>query len=367
MNWFELAKNGKVEEMKELLENKQYDVDFQDDTKWTALMYAASYSNATSNIETVKLLLESGANVNLQNDTNSTALMIAARYSNTTSNLETVKFLLESGANVNIQNDYGWTALMLAARNSNTNSNIETVKLLLESGANVNLQNDTNSTALMMAAKNSNTNSNIETVKLLLESGANVNLQDNTNSTALMYSARYSNTDSNVETVKLLLEYEADPFPKSQENKSALDYCPTKECKETIAKEVWKRLYKTDKMVADKLNKRIPVGKDVWEIIMLNKRQQTLCQNLSSNKNLEVLIEFALEFGIPLEKIKTMNKGQLCGTISRYLAYGKNASIEKIERERREIFKFAKEYGKKFGIDTNQPIEKILEELSKIY
>jgi hypothetical protein len=102
---------------------------------------------------------------------------------------------------------------------------------------------------------------------------------------------------------------------------------------------------------------------------MLNKRQQILCQNLSSNKNIEVLIELALEFGIPLEKIKTMNKAQLCGTISRYLAYGKNASIEKIEKEKNEILKLmenVKAYGRKYGINTNQSAEKILEDLSKI-
>ncbi len=64
---------------------------------------------------------------------NFTALMMAARYSNTTSNVRTVKLLLGSGADVNMKNNDGSTALMLAARYSNTDSNIETVRLLLDS------------------------------------------------------------------------------------------------------------------------------------------------------------------------------------------------------------------------------------------
>jgi ankyrin repeat protein len=357
MKLIELAKNGEFEKMKKLLTNKKIDINYQDLEDRSALMLAARYSNTTSNIGTVKLLLDSGANVN-QDINGWSVLMFASKYSGRESNVETVKLLLEYGGNVNHQDKNGWSALMLASKYSNTDSNIETVKLLLEFGANVNLQNGGNDTVLMFPAMSGN----VETVKLLLDSGANINLQNNTNSTALMYAA----VSGNIETVKLLLEYEADPFPKSKENKSALEYCQTEECKKILAEEIWERLYQTDKMVADKLNKRIPVGKDVWEIIMLNKRQQILCQNLSSNKNIEVLIEFALEFGIPLEKIKTMNKAQFCGTISRYLAYGKNASIEKIEKEKSEIFKFARKYAKKFGINTNQSNEKILEDLLKV-
>ena len=68
------------------------------------------------------------------------SLLLSSSYTRTTSSLDTVKLLIENGADINIKEKDGWTALMLACRNSNTESSLETVKLLLENGANVNLR-----------------------------------------------------------------------------------------------------------------------------------------------------------------------------------------------------------------------------------
>jgi len=179
-----------------------------------------------------------------------------------------------------------------------------------------------------------------------------------------MLAANYSNTESSLETVKLLLDYGADPFDKSVEHKSALEYCPTRECKELIGEYIWKRLYKRDKDTAIKYNDHIPISKEAWEIILLNKRQQMLCQNLSSDKNREVLLAFAIEFGAPNEKIIEMTKTQLCGLISRIIVH---RDIEKMEVEKEKIKKIAIIYGKKFGIDTNQPVDKLLNDLGKLF
>ena len=178
-------------------------INLQDKNGWTALMYAALNSNADSTNETVKLLLEAGANVNLRNNNGWTALMFATRYSNTTSTNETVKLLLDGGAQIDLQNSEGFTALMNATGFSCTDSTNETVKLLLNAKANINLGNNNNETALMFAAYNSNKNSTTETVKLLLDAGAHVNLQGNNGLTPLMHA-------TTVGAMELLINAHAD-------------------------------------------------------------------------------------------------------------------------------------------------------------
>ena len=63
----------------------------------------------------------------MKNADGRTQLMTTCRYSNTNSNIETVKLLLDAGANIDLQNSNGWTALMLACRYSNTHTMINIV------------------------------------------------------------------------------------------------------------------------------------------------------------------------------------------------------------------------------------------------
>ena len=58
-----------------------------------------------------------------------------------------------------------------------------------------------------------------------------------------------------------------------------------------------------------------------------------LCQNLSSDKNKEILYLFALELGIVIPDKDKITKGKLCTLISRHLTYGnepnRQSQIEK--------------------------------------
>lgn len=106
---------------------------------------AIHYAVRNCNLETVKCLVEHGANVNeitKHKDGDSDPLMIAVL----NNKFDIVKYLVENGANVNSEFRYGklkYTSLMLAARNYN----IEIMNYLIEHGADVNIKNKDGQTA----------------------------------------------------------------------------------------------------------------------------------------------------------------------------------------------------------------------------
>jgi ankyrin repeat protein len=344
-DYIEAVKNNNIEKVNILLD-KGADINFND----ALVIFTNSY-------EMIKLLLDRGADINIIN------LYTACKYSNTDSSYGIVKMLLDRGANINSEVDNNWTALLIASRFSNNGSSYETVKLLLDRGANINSKTNDGITSIMFAAGESNNDSTYETFQLLLDRGADINIKDNVGNTALIYATKLSNKESSLKTVELLLEKGADPFVKNNAKKSAYDFCPTYECKTLLAKYIWKHLYKRDVETARKYSKSTVLPKDVWELILLNKRQQQLCNNLSSPKKIEVLLFFAQELNIPIKT--NITKAQIGGKISRSLAYGKYYS-EKSEQKVREDIKNIKDIASRFGLDRKKPIEELLRDLSHI-
>lgn len=107
-----------------------------------------------------------------------TALVYAARQGD----LETVKVLVEAGADVNQTTKYGWTPLLTATQNRN----YKIAQFLLERGANPNIANNGGWSPLYIATDNRNIEGgdypvpapdmdHLEYIKLLLEKGANPN------------------------------------------------------------------------------------------------------------------------------------------------------------------------------------------------
>lgn len=160
------------------------------------LMYAA----ALGSVESMRLLLEAGADPNTPNNFDATPLMWCA------GDAAKVRLLLSKGAKVEARSKLGRTPLMIAAYNDGA---IETAGLLLEKGADVNARDKGGASVLELAAAANN----IELARILIAKGANVNNVDQGGFTPLINAA--GNGDHNAAMVKLLIEHGAQVNAKS--------------------------------------------------------------------------------------------------------------------------------------------------------
>ena len=173
------AKNGHLESVKTLIDCGA-NVNFKNtDTGTTALMYASQNGHT----DVVRKLILGGADVNITSDAGATALMSASQNGHT----GVVEELISGKADVNIENDKKLTALTLASINGHT----DVVKKLILGGANVAFADGNLHTALALALINGHT----ESAKVLIENGANVNFKNNAGFTPLMFAAQDGHTD----------------------------------------------------------------------------------------------------------------------------------------------------------------------------
>jgi ankyrin repeat protein len=94
--WFEAAKSGDEEALKQALESGA-DVNAVDDLENTALHYAAKQAD----LNVMSLLIENGADLNATNDRLSTPLHLTEK------NIDAIRILLEAGADPNLK-DSDW-------------------------------------------------------------------------------------------------------------------------------------------------------------------------------------------------------------------------------------------------------------------
>jgi len=142
-------------------------------------------------VETVKLLLDNGANIEATDEYRGPPLVDAAGYAQTS----VVRLLLDRGANLRAKNKYGSTALIVASCNcavATMNDAYDVVKLLLEKGSNVNDRSNDGATALIAAAEGFGGS---VTVKLLLDNGADPRARDSAGKTALQYAVENNRQD----------------------------------------------------------------------------------------------------------------------------------------------------------------------------
>ena len=144
----------------------------------TPLLHAAAFGS----LETMRLLIDKGADVNARSAAGATALMWAA------TDLAKVRLLIERGADVNALSDSGRTALHLAAR---SDGSAPIVTLLRSRGAKADAIDKEGATTLLAATIGNDT----RTIKQLVEAGVNVNAADVIGFTPLMNAAAQGNLE----------------------------------------------------------------------------------------------------------------------------------------------------------------------------
>lgn len=165
----------------------------------SALMHAAWRGS----LETVKMLLDAGADPNAHNDREATALHWAAN------SPEKIRLLLARGANLSAKTVEGRTLLHIVAMQP---AGAGMMRELLGAGANPNARSITGMTPLFGAV-----NASLETTKLLLAKGADVNAKSETGATALMMAAFRGD-----EAVELLVSHGADVRARTKRGETAL-------------------------------------------------------------------------------------------------------------------------------------------------
>jgi uncharacterized protein len=150
--------------------------------------------------DSLRSLLQKGANVNATEGDGSTAL----HWASYRDDLEAVDILLRAGAKINIANDLGATPLWAACQNGSE----AMVRRLLAAGANPNAKLMVGETPLMMASRVGNP----KVVEQLLVKGADPNLRAARGQTALMWAV----SQEHPEVVKVLLAHGADVRARSE-------------------------------------------------------------------------------------------------------------------------------------------------------
>jgi uncharacterized protein len=180
---FKAIRNDQTAELKSLITKSGAAT--KDKHGTTPLMYAAAYGS----LDSMKLLIDAGADGNTHNDFDATALMWAA------GDPAKARLLIDHGANVNAVSKLKRTPLMLAATHDGAS---ETVKLLLSKGADPQAADVQGDTALLLAADAGD----VESVRLLVASGAKIDTAGEFGDTPLIRAVGVGN----VEIAKLLLQ-----------------------------------------------------------------------------------------------------------------------------------------------------------------
>lgn len=178
------ALRGKQSELARLLIGRGADIHIVDKVGHTALISAAMHGD----VDETRLLLERGADMTTVDRFGKTALLFAAMGSKTEivtllidagakmgpieaavlGELETLRMMLNNGADVDTRNAAGMTPLMGAAAGGHDNI----LTALLIRGADINAVDEQGQTALTYAV----THRHLESVRLLLDQGADINL-----------------------------------------------------------------------------------------------------------------------------------------------------------------------------------------------
>ncbi|KAM9271646.1 ankyrin repeat and SOCS box protein 3 isoform 1-T1 [Morus bassanus] len=221
------AREGNVKMLRKLIK-QGYSIDVPDNRGWVPIHEAAAHNSGEclrlliraapsddyinsktfegtsalhlsarhGSLESIRVLLEAGANPNEVTTEATTVLFLAVE----NGHADVVKFLLQHGANVKGPHSWsGWNSLHQASFQGCT----EIMEILLEEGASKECKDDFGITPLFVAAQYGK----LESLRLLVSHGADVNSQAKDRATPLLIAAQ----EGHAECVELLLSEGADP------------------------------------------------------------------------------------------------------------------------------------------------------------
>ncbi|KDQ07888.1 hypothetical protein BOTBODRAFT_591041 [Botryobasidium botryosum FD-172 SS1] len=183
------------------------------ETKWPPLCSAAALVQQEGGAESVRALVEAGADIEAEaGDFDWTPL----RHAVAANSPAAVRLLLQLGADVDGKCG-GYAAIHVATCYLDDDDCQEMVDILLHAGADANLQDRTQSTALHHASYKGH----VATVRLLLASGADPNIRDWNGQTAL-HSALGTYAECSTEVVSALCEAGAEVNAKDRDGETPL-------------------------------------------------------------------------------------------------------------------------------------------------
>ncbi|GAU33393.1 hypothetical protein TSUD_20860 [Trifolium subterraneum] len=183
-----VSKVGDTEALKTVIESGEFDLDYQDDSGFSAVMHTAVKGHA----ESFRLLVYAGADVKLCNKYGETAIMLSKLNQNCDLFEKVMlEFALEKGN----QNTGGFYALHCAARRGDLHS----VTLLTRNGFDVNVPDGEDYTPLMLAAREGHAS----VCKVLISYGAHFSAKNTRGETALLLARKFSGGKNDAEGVIL--------------------------------------------------------------------------------------------------------------------------------------------------------------------
>jgi len=311
----------------ELLVQNDVDPNSPDQNNQTSLFYAVKRSNAPL----IQFLLNNGANVNHLDNRRRNVLYY--EIDSVEPSINIIKLLLDNGADPN-------NALRIAIIEE-VDMNI--IRLLIEKGANVNYVDTKgeNILGLVLYTKP-------EIIRLMLDSGAIPNADN----------MKWVMGRNDLDTLRLFLAAGASPFVDEI-------ICVTEECRREISEWRWDVIEENVERLARQYSKTgdFQLPREIWELILLRKRQNTYCANLNTDKYKYLLAFFAIYLEIPVTPEST--KSDLCKLISKQLSFGgkygeKSVKYLETVEGREKIFRTAM----MLGIDPNQPFQNILDHIA---
>lgn len=212
--WRPKTKQFREDSVRFLIEHGA-DVNAVNEYNHSAIFWACWFAS----VQTVRFLINAGADVNVQHDNSgNTPLHIA--HQRDEGNLEICKLLIEAGANVNAVNEDGYTPLLKALEDDEDfypEEIAEYVKLMIEAGSDVNAVNNEGSSPLHKVWET-------KSCQLLLEAGANVNAIDGEGNTPLHKALWMENPpEIIIEICKLLIDAGADMYVENDNGDTPYD------------------------------------------------------------------------------------------------------------------------------------------------